>query len=48
MTTNKYGKVGWSPDKIGDFSGKTYVITDATSGTGMRPPEYCSQKEPLL
>lgn len=34
MSANKYGKKGWTPERIGDLSGKTYVITGTTSGTG--------------
>jgi NAD(P)-dependent dehydrogenase (short-subunit alcohol dehydrogenase family) len=34
MKKNKFGKQGWTPERIGDLSGKTYVITGTTSGTG--------------
>ncbi len=34
MKKNKFGKEGWTPERIGDLSGKTYVITGTTSGTG--------------
>ncbi|XWN38693.1 MAG: SDR family oxidoreductase [Balneola sp.] len=34
MTTNQFGKQGWTPDRIGSQKGKTYVITGTTSGTG--------------
>lgn len=34
MKTNQFGKKGWTPDRIGDLNGKTYVITGTTSGTG--------------
>jgi len=34
MKQNKFGKKGWTPERIGDLSGKTYVITGTTSGTG--------------
>lgn len=33
-TTNQFGKQGWTPDRIKDLSGKTFVITGTTSGTG--------------
>lgn len=33
-TTNPFGKKGWTPDRIKDLSGKTFVITGTTSGTG--------------
>ncbi|WP_416866789.1 MAG: SDR family oxidoreductase [Imperialibacter sp.] len=31
---NQFGKQGWTPERIGDLTGKTYVITGTTSGTG--------------
>ncbi|HAH50395.1 MAG TPA: oxidoreductase, partial [Balneola sp.] len=34
MTTNQFGKQGWTPDRIGSLEGKTFVITGTTSGTG--------------
>ncbi|OIQ30846.1 MAG: oxidoreductase [Bacteroidetes bacterium MedPE-SWsnd-G2] len=34
MGTNKFGKKGWTPERIGNLKGKTYVITGTTSGTG--------------
>lgn len=34
MSTNQFGKIGWTPDRIKDLSGKTFVITGTTSGTG--------------
>lgn len=34
MKTNPFGKQGWTPDRIGDLKGQTYVITGTTSGTG--------------
>ncbi|WP_417592160.1 SDR family oxidoreductase [Owenweeksia hongkongensis] len=33
-TTNPFGKKGWTPDRINDLRGKTFVITGTTSGTG--------------
>ncbi len=33
-TKNPFGKKGWTPDRIKDLSGKTFVITGTTSGTG--------------
>ena len=30
----KFGKKGWTPERIEDISDKTYVITGTTSGTG--------------
>jgi len=34
MNTQEFGKQGWTPERIGDLSGKTFVITGTTSGTG--------------
>jgi len=31
---NPFGKKGWTPERIKDLSGKTFVITGTTSGTG--------------
>lgn len=33
-TKNQFGKKGWTPERIGNIKGKTYVITGTTSGTG--------------
>lgn len=33
-TKNQFGKQGWTPERIGSLSGKTYLITGTTSGTG--------------
>lgn len=35
MQTQKFGKKGWTPERLGNLSGKTYVITGTTSGTGL-------------
>lgn len=32
--TNPFGKDGWTPERIGDLSGKTYVITGGNAGAG--------------
>ncbi len=34
MKQNNFGKQGWTPERIEDLSGKIYVITGTTSGTG--------------
>ena len=32
--SNQFGKKGWTPDRIKDLTGKTFLITGTTSGTG--------------
>ena len=32
--TNPFRKKGWTPERLGDLTGKTFVITGTTSGTG--------------
>ncbi|MEM7342117.1 MAG: SDR family oxidoreductase [Actinomycetota bacterium] len=34
--TNPFGPRGWTPDRLGSLSGKTYVITGATAGAGFQ------------
>ena len=34
MSTKNMNESGWTPDEISSLSGKTYLITGATSGTG--------------
>lgn len=34
MNNNQFGKRGWTPDRINDLKGKTFIITGTTSGTG--------------
>lgn len=34
MNTTQFGKKGWTPERIGNLNGKTYLITGTTSGTG--------------
>ena len=34
--TNPFGPKGWTPDRLGDLGGKTYLITGANSGTGFQ------------
>ena len=31
---NPFGPDGWTPGRLGDLRGKTYLITGANSGTG--------------
>ena len=34
MKTNQFSKKGWTPDRIKNLNGKTFIVTGTTSGTG--------------
>ena len=36
VKTNPFGPKGWTPERLGDLGGKTYLITGANSGTGFQ------------
>jgi len=44
MKTNRFGRKGWTPDRIGNVNGKTYVITGTTSGTGFEAAKILLSK----
>ncbi|KOY52399.1 SDR family oxidoreductase [Polaribacter dokdonensis] len=44
MNTNRFGKKGWTPDRIEKLNGKTYVITGTTSGTGFEAAKILLSK----
>ena len=44
METNKFGKKGWTPDRIGNATGKTFLITGANSGTGFEASKILLSK----
>ena len=44
MDSNKFGNQGWTPDRIKDLTGKTYVITGTTSGTGFEATKILLSK----
>ena len=44
MNTNQFGSKGWTPDRIGNLNGKTYVITGTTSGTGFEAAKILLSK----
>ena len=35
-TKNNFGPLGWTPDRLGSLTGKTYVITGANAGAGFQ------------
>lgn len=44
MKANQFGKKGWTPDRIDNLNGKTYVITGTTSGTGFEAAKILLSK----
>ncbi|MBT9188322.1 SDR family oxidoreductase [Zobellia russellii] len=44
MTTNQFGENGWTPDRIENLNGKTFVITGTTSGTGFEAAKILLSK----
>lgn len=44
MEANQFGKKGWTPDRIGNLNGKTYLITGTTSGTGFEAAKILLSK----
>lgn len=44
MNTTQFGNKGWTPERIGDLSGKTYLITGTTSGTGFEAAKILLSK----
>jgi NAD(P)-dependent dehydrogenase (short-subunit alcohol dehydrogenase family) len=41
---NKFGKQGWTPERINSLEGKTFVITGTTSGTGFEAAKILLSK----
>ncbi len=44
MSTNQFGKQGWTPERIRNLNGKIYVITGTTSGTGFEAAKILLSK----
>lgn len=45
MNTTQFGKQGWTPERIKSLSGKTFVITGTTSGTGFEAAKILLSKD---
>lgn len=41
---NQFGKKGWTPERLGNLKGKTYLITGTTSGTGFEAAKILLSK----
>ncbi|WP_075343939.1 SDR family oxidoreductase [Tenacibaculum agarivorans] len=44
MASNQFGKQGWTPERIGNLNGKTFLITGTTSGTGFEASKILLSK----
>ena len=44
MATKEFGKRGWTPERLGNLSGKTYVITGANAGAGYQAAKILLSK----
>ena len=44
MNTKEFGKKGWTPERLGSLSGKTYAITGANTGAGFEATKILLSK----
>lgn len=44
MSDNQFGKQGWTPERLGNLEGKTYVITGANAGAGFEAAKILLSK----
>ena len=44
MNSNKFGKKGWTPERLGNLAGKTYLITGANTGAGFEASKILLSK----
>jgi len=45
MNTREFGKQGWTPERLGSLSGKTYLITGANAGAGFEAARILLSKK---
>ncbi|MBB4077985.1 NAD(P)-dependent dehydrogenase (short-subunit alcohol dehydrogenase family) [Lewinella aquimaris] len=44
MSTTKFGKQGWTPERLHNLNGRTYLITGANAGTGFEAAKILLKK----
>jgi len=44
MNENQFGKQGWTPERLGNLGGKTYLITGANTGAGFEATKILLSK----
>ncbi len=44
MADKQFGKKGWTPERIGSLRGRTYLVTGASSGTGLEASKILLSK----
>ncbi len=44
MTDTTFGPKGWTPERLGNLSGKTYIITGANAGAGLQAARILLKK----
>lgn len=44
MNTQEFGKQGWTPERLGSLSGKTYLVTGANTGAGFEASKILLSK----
>jgi NAD(P)-dependent dehydrogenase (short-subunit alcohol dehydrogenase family) len=44
MANTTFGPKGWTPERLGDLSGKTYIITGANAGAGFQAARILLKK----